>query len=112
MKPGTVFYDGYTLAMAHASVGPGWARLVDELFQYLPAGTKVIQVKEKMGRFVVYLDKHTPEGSELVRRLHAASGSQCEGCNNPGTYRGGKRIRTYCDTCEATYQQTGIDPWL
>lgn len=80
MEPGTVNYQGYTREVALRSVGPGWAGLVNEMFDNLPEGIKVVQVKEKLGRLVIYTDIPNVDVTARVRSLHTRSGHTCESC--------------------------------
>lgn len=57
--PGSCITDGYDLALAKQSVGPGWHAILERLFLAKPDWIKVIQVKEKFGGLRFYLDDGT-----------------------------------------------------
>lgn len=98
--PGFVTYRGYTLAQALASVGPGWAGLVQKLWAAKPADVTVTQVKEKYGTLRWYTGA-APEGYlDLVDVVEAESATICEECGAAGRVdwvRGWARTR--CDRC-------------
>ncbi len=119
MNPGWVYYEGYTRDLALRSVGPGWAALVNRVFDGLPAGVKIVQVKEKLGALTIYTEPPNDDVTLLVRDAMADSYNTCENCgalgfhrSGPNTITGRNYIRTLCDTCEQIYQTTGDEPWL
>lgn len=78
---------------AKRCVGPGWATLIDELFDRMPDGASVFSVKEKYGGLRI-------DGigtSDLEIELGERSQTICEECGEPGEVRNLNWIRTLCD---------------
>lgn len=109
--------------MGLRSVGPGWATLINQVFDAQPQWVRVIQIKEKMGLLIIYAagdSNCNPDELktflDLIRNIQIASRELCEGCGAVGYYRSGAPgrwwIRTLCNTCEENYQSTGDQPWL
>lgn len=97
--PSVVHYDGYTRELALASVGEGWAKLVNEAFDqlaHIKGNIKIIQVKEKWGGLRIYTDYSNHLYDKKVRELEERSFHICEVCGNPGNLRGGGWYRTLC----------------
>lgn len=102
--PGFVTYRGYTREEALASVGPGWAELINDLFDAKPDDTQVVQVKEKFGGLRFYLAGGPSWYRLTVRGAESASVQTCETCGKYGDIKtpGGNPhgwYRTVCDTC-------------
>ena len=102
--PGFVTYRGYTLDEAKASVGKGWAVLLDRLFAAKPEETLVVQVKEKFGGLRFYVSSCTREFFALIHAAENESFRVCESCGAPGSPKtpGGNPhgwIKTICDAC-------------
>lgn len=88
--PGFVYYAGYDRAMALASVGPGWASLINEAFDFLESKgnlVKVVQVKEKYAGLRIYLDDVNDEVEKKIYDLEIKSFHICEKCGNEGKVR-------------------------
>jgi hypothetical protein len=102
--PGFVIEDevGYDRELARRSVGPGWASLVGEIFDFRDAHcphARVVQVKEKFGALTVYLEgPHACLGvlSDFVAEVERRSETICERCGAPGLTRAGAWIQTLC----------------
>lgn len=95
---------GYDRELAKRSVGPGWASLVDEAFDYrdrkCPRG-RFVQVKEKWGALVMYVEgphKCVDGLFDFVDEIERRSTHVCEECGAPGVRREGAWILTRCDT--------------
>lgn len=113
MQPGNVYYEGYTREVALRSVGPGWASLINSIFDALPDGVKVIQVKQKLGILRIFSNPADKEFSDFVNTVVEASRHICEGCGDVGCYRSNNGcIRTFCTACNAQHCNLGMDPWL
>jgi hypothetical protein len=84
--PGFVMPRGYTLEEALASVGPGWASLIREVFAALPKQTVIDQVKEKFGLVRIYHEPYRPRFQKLLNAVEARSATICERCGEPGTF--------------------------
>jgi hypothetical protein len=102
--PGFVTYRGYSLEEARASVGPGWSRLIEQLFSNKPEQTLVVQVKEKFGGLRFYVSSSTPEFFEVINNAEKESYRICEQCGSPGTPQtpGGNPygwVKTVCISC-------------
>lgn len=97
--PGAVVPTGYSLKLALRSVMPGWHPLLRRIFEAKPKDVHVIQVKEKWGRLVVYIntyyngDKLTPFAM-LVLKAEAESAKICASCGKPG-----RVCRPLCASC-------------
>ena len=100
--PGFVTYKGYTEAQALLSVGKGWAKLINDLFANLPAGTKVVQVKEKFGGLRFYVDHAEEDYHKQIEIAETKSYHICEECGTEEnvTCEGGWLI-TLCPACRA-----------
>ncbi len=92
-------YSGkeYARDMAKDCVGPGWAGLIDEIFDILPGDAAVAQVKEKFGglRFYFYGDMQDEVDAVCDRSVKV-----CEECGRPGNLREDRPwVKTLCDGC-------------
>ena len=118
--PGFVVYErapgeyGYDRKMALASVGPGWAPLINAFFDRQENDIRwnqgrflgksyLTQVKEKFGTLRMY---HSTDAlgdysytEAFISGLEAASAHICEDCGRPGTTGGKGWIRTLCEEC-------------
>lgn len=117
--PGFVVYEradgglGYDLAMAKASVGPGWHPLLESLWRALDvwkeseaSGAFIIQVKEKWGILSIYHVGGTDTLFGYILGLQSASASVCEDCGNRGRLRDHLGWwRTLCDGCLAAWEE-------
>ena len=81
---------------AKSYVGPGWAALIDAIYDRLPEDAHVLQVKEKWGGLRFYVDG-TAEWLDFIDEMEARSLETCEVCGQPGKPREGGWIRTLCD---------------
>jgi hypothetical protein len=95
-----VSYKGYTRDMALNSVGPGWAALVNRIFDVMERikGTvKIVQVKEKYAGLRVYTDYVNDELQAVIREAERESFKICEECGKPGKVRGRGWYYTACE---------------
>ena len=91
---------GDALADAKASVGPGWGKILEELFPKLKAAGwdgDVHQVKEKFGGLRFYIGGASPEVHRLIDVAEEESLKTCEDCGGPGSPREGDWVQTLCD---------------
>jgi len=93
----------YTLEEAKRSVGPGWAKLVEECW-YVCKNSKspitIMQVKEKFGTLRFYVGYASEEILDLINKYEDESAFICEQCGNKGyTTKLKGWLRTLCDTC-------------
>lgn len=111
-----------SLAEAIRSVGPGWARLIEQVYEKAAQLKTTIYfntVKEKFGLLRIYFDVVTVEFGDnededkeifydekevkdlydLVAKLEEDSGSICETCGSPGKLRNLPWITCLCNTC-------------
>ena len=79
--PGALYPEGYDLALALRSVGPGWRSLVEELFEQRPEDVAIVLVTSDRGALAAYAE---PEGdfwfSRVLARASDASLRTCEVC--------------------------------
>lgn len=110
--PGCVYYKGYNREQALESVGPGWATLVNTIFDkvqtYTP-GIIISQVKEKYGGLRVYCESYNEEFNMFLIEVEKASFFVCEKCGATGKLRGGSWYQTLCD--EHANGRTPIKPF-
>ena len=81
---------------AKSCVGPGWASLIDAIYDRLPEDAHILQVKEKWGGLRFYVSG-TTELLDFIDEMEAMSLKTCEVCGQPGKPREGGWIRTLCD---------------
>lgn len=94
------FDGGYDRALAKESVGPGWASLIDEIFDKLDSmedPPRIVQVKEKYAGLRVYLDVYIDELEKVILEAEKKSFKMCETCGKPGKIRGKGWYYTSCD---------------
>ncbi len=65
---GFVIYDkqGYDIQLAKDSVGPGWASLIDKVFDAKPPDLRIVQVKEKYAGLRIYTDRIDKQFDDLL----------------------------------------------
>lgn len=108
--PGFVVYEdgGYDRELAKASVGKGWASLIDEVFDAKESmnlrNVKIVQVKEKYAGLRIYIDGYEMDENhpvyqfeKLIHDIERRSYKICEECGAPGAVRGTGWIFTSCD---------------
>lgn len=97
--PGFVLYDeqGYDRELAKQSVGPGWAGLIDNVFDAKPLDVRITQVKEKYAGLRIYTDRKDKEFDDLLFDAQNESLTICEECGKPGLVREGGWWTTLCD---------------
>lgn len=100
MKPGYVAYEGYSLADAKASVGPGWSGILERLWAAFPEGTVIVQVKEKYGKLRIYQRGSYQDIEDLLVAAEAESGTTCEECGAKGSLTTDDRwMKVLCPVC-------------
>jgi hypothetical protein len=77
-------------------VGPGWASLIDAIFDHLPEDAYILQVKEKWGGLRFYVSGSS-ELLDFISEMENKCLEMCEICGRPGKPREGGWIRTLCD---------------
>lgn len=95
-----VNYKGFTREASYSCVGPGWARLIDEVFdvhENLNCAVNIIQVKEKWGGLRIYTDYGNSKLDAIIKIVEADSFTICEECGSAGVLRKGNWYRTLCD---------------
>lgn len=99
---------GITLEEALHMVGPGWAKLLGELYARLPDDTIVADVKEKFGELRFYVDNSSSAFLELIMKKENESRFICELCGEPGELRdiGGSWMKTLCDFHYSEWKKT------
>lgn len=107
--PGFVVTDalGYDRELAKASVGAGWAALIDRVFDAKETRfphMKIVQVKEKYASLTIYAEG-IPGGTreefddfhDLLDEIARDSTRTCARCGAPGVVRAGGWYLTLCD---------------
>jgi hypothetical protein len=114
-----VNYKGYTREMGLTSVGPGWAPLVNRIFDKLESITgtiKIVQVKEKFAGLRVYTDYINEELEKVINEAERESFKMCEECGKPGKVRGTGWMYTSCDehvkNTDAPHDYQPGDPYV
>ncbi len=102
--PSYVFYAGYNRIGAKESVGLGWSRLIDKIFDKLEdmqahgmTVPRIVQVKEKWGGLRVYVDPYIEDFEKFLVEVEKESFTICEVCGKDGQLRNGGWYRTLCD---------------
>ena len=70
---------------AKKCVGPGWSKIIDNLYDHKPRSVYVLQVKEKYGGLRYYTGGVPPEFDKLIDEAEARSEVTCEACGEPGS---------------------------
>jgi hypothetical protein len=96
---GFVIYDerGYDIQLAKDSVGPGWASLIDKVFDAKPPDLRIVQVKEKYAGLRIYTDRIDKQFDDLLFDVQNESLTICEECGKQGLVREGGWWTTLCD---------------
>jgi len=85
---------------AKQMVGPGWSSLLDKLYDVIPAGTIVSNVKEKFGMLQFDVYSSTMEFLTLIEFVEKESNRICETCGQPGKpKRISGWVKTICEDC-------------
>jgi len=78
---------GYDRELALASVGAGWATLINRVFderEKLAIISPIVQVKEKYGGLRIYTGIYEVELESLIQQVEVESYHICETCGEPG----------------------------
>jgi hypothetical protein len=78
---------------AKRCVGPGWAALIDAIYDRLPEDAFIFQVKEKWSGLRFYVSGSS-ELLDFIDEMEAKSFETCEVCGQLGKPREGGWIRT------------------
>jgi hypothetical protein len=104
LVPTAVYYAGYNRIAAKASVGDGWAGLIDKVFDKMEdmqshaiVVPRIVQVKEKWGGLRIYADNYIKEFEDFIIEIEKQSFTICEVCGKDGHLRGGGWYNTLCD---------------
>jgi hypothetical protein len=73
---------------AKKMVGPGWAKILDKLYDIKPRSVYVMQVKEKYGGLRFYIGSASQEFFDAIDAAEHESYLTCEQCGEPGELRG------------------------
>ena len=93
--------EGYTREQGLASVAPGWAKLINKLFDAKPKDTVVVQVKEKFGGLRFYTGPCPEEFHKLISATENESYTVCEVCGDPGKLNTNRSwVKTLCIKCD------------
>ena len=75
---------------------------LERLIEKLPPEERnnyyAVQVKEKFGLLNFYMERTTEEMRSSIEEAEGKSASTCEECGQPGKLRGGRWLKTLCDT--------------
>lgn len=86
--PENVWYGGgLKRKTALNSVGKGWSKLINNLYDAKPKHVKVWQVKEKWGGLRFYVDSAPEWYHDLISFYEHKSDETCEQCGKPGKAR-------------------------
>lgn len=110
--PENVWYGGsITREHALSSVGKGWSKIINNLYDAKPKRTNVVQIKEKYGILRFYCTYEPEWYSDLIEYYEKKSGTICEKCGNPGKIRSENRywILTLCDDCDKLDKRQLVD---
>lgn len=97
-KERALYGTGLKRDKALRSVGPGWANIINDLYDAKPKDVHVIQVKEKFGGLRFYVGGAPRWYHELIDAYSHYSETVCEVCGEKGKLREDLSwILTLCD---------------
>lgn len=98
-NPENVWYGGgLKRETALRSVGNGWSKLINNLYDAKPKQVKVTQVKEKFGTLRFYVGSAPAWYFDLINYYEYLSAYTCEACGEKGSLRDDLPwILTLCD---------------
>ncbi len=101
-NPENVWYGGgLKRETTLSSVGKGWSKLINNLYDAKPKRTNVQQVKEKYGTLRFYVSSAPEWYFDLIDYYEEKSSKTCEQCGKPGKLRDNRYwILTLCDDCD------------
>jgi hypothetical protein len=85
-------------------VGPGWAKILDKLYDVKPRSVYVAQVKEKFGGLRFYVGSASEEFFDAIDAAEEESYKTCEQCGEPGELR--EDLSWILTLCEKHYRET------
>ena len=97
--------EGISRQGALASVGNGWSRIINNLYDAKPEHVYVVQVKEKFGTLRFYVGSAPDWYLDLIDYYEQLSGEICENCGAEGktiAIRGW--LKTVCDKCREEFE--------
>jgi hypothetical protein len=99
--PENVWYgSGLKRETALRSVGKGWSKLINNLYDAKPKHTNVLQVKEKYASLRFYVSSAPDWYFDLIDYYDQKSMTICEQCGNEGKVRVDRSwYLTLCDEC-------------
>ena len=97
--PENVWYGGsLNRETALSSVGKGWSKIINNLYDAKPKRTNVQQVKEKFGTLRFYVSYSPAWYDDLIQFYEYKSGKVCLKCGKEGSVRGDLGwMLTLCD---------------
>lgn len=101
--PKSIWYGGsISREDALHSVGKGWSKLINNLYDAKPKRVKVVQVKEKYGTLRFYTSHSVEWFEDLIWYYeNYKSAKICEQCGKEGKLRTDRNwILTLCDDCD------------
>jgi hypothetical protein len=81
-------------------VGPGWAKIINRLYDTLPKSTYVSQVKEKYGSLRFYIGSGSNRTFDLITAAEEESETTCEACGEPGKIYTEGWFKCRCPACK------------
>lgn len=97
--------QGYTLEDAKASVGKGWHKILEILFDAKPKNTIIVQVKEKYAGLRFYTSGTTEEYHDLINVAGWMSECICETCGQVGQVIRYGWWKTRCPKCQEEWKK-------
>lgn len=97
-------YPNITKEQAKNEVGKGWHDLIDLLYEKLPKGAIVKQVKEKFGGLRFYTNSDDEDFQNFRYKIEEESLIICEVCGKPGKLTGKNWGKTLCDKHSKEYK--------
>lgn len=95
----------YTIVDCSLETPVGWDKLVEQMLDDIAPVVaqhpdfKIIQIKEKYNRLVVYTDAYIPEVEEIISKYEMMAGYVCANCGAPATKEMRNYVLSYCDDC-------------
>ena len=107
-NPENVWYGGgLKRETALHSVGKGWSKLINNLYDAKPKYTRVMQVKEKYATLRFYVSSAPEWYFDLIDYYEQKTATICEQCGKPGKSRLDRGWwLTLCDECDKLDKST------
>jgi len=98
----------YKREWAKQAVGPGWAKLIDKIYDRLPEDCHISQVKSKWGGLRFYVHGVDEETQNFIASVERESTSICEVCGRLGKPCDNNGwIETLCNVCQGKKEEEG-----